>query len=82
MSPGRPKAWQPTLRILEHALGPTKETVEVEDPTAKPLEQLGHRELMALLRQRVAEGEKDPARLTDQRPCTGGVRFVHAIDRE
>ena len=46
---GRQDAWRPALRILEHAWGRPKETVEVQDDLAdRPLEDLGLAELQAL----------------------------------
>jgi hypothetical protein len=55
---GRPDSWRPALRILGHAWGRPKETVEVQEYLAdRPLEDLGLAELTERLRQMVANGE-------------------------
>ena len=52
---GRLDAWRPALRILEHAWGRPKETVEVHDDAAdRPLEELSLAELTEM-RRRLAE---------------------------
>jgi hypothetical protein len=53
---GRPDSWRPALRILEHAWGRPKETVEVqEDLSERPLDELTQAELYERLRQYLAE---------------------------
>jgi hypothetical protein len=45
---GRPDSWRPALRILEHAWGRPKETVEMTDDSQnKPLDELSLAELLA-----------------------------------
>ena len=46
---GRPDSWRPALRILEHAWGRPKETVEVQEDLAdKPVDALTLEELLVL----------------------------------
>ena len=53
---GRLDAWRPALRILEHAWGRPKETVEVHDEvTERPIDTLGLAELETLQRRLLAE---------------------------
>jgi hypothetical protein len=49
---GRPDGWRPALRILEHAWGRPRETVEwVDESLERPLEDLGTAALVEKLRQ-------------------------------
>ena len=49
VSAGRPDAWRAALRVLEHAWGRPKETVEVqEDLAERSLDHLNSEELLEL----------------------------------
>jgi hypothetical protein len=54
LASGRPDAWRPALRVLEHAWGRPRETVEVhEDLAEKDPDEMGMAELLESLRGRM-----------------------------